>query len=66
MIITAIRENERDTLLRLAVDTGLFTQEDAEGLLGGILDGLASGELPESHVAIACRESTDGQAIGWS
>ena len=66
MIIGPIQEHEREVLLGLAVRTGLFTAEDAEGLLGGVLDSLAAGELPEGHTAVACRESQDGPAIGWS
>ncbi|MBD2107024.1 GNAT family N-acetyltransferase [Nodosilinea sp. FACHB-13] len=66
MIITGVRESEREELLSLAVSTGLFTPEDAEGLLGGILDGLAAGGLPEGHMAVACRKSHDSEAIGWS
>ncbi|MCT0207577.1 N-acetyltransferase [Synechococcus sp. CS-1332] len=66
MIIGPIQEHEREVLLGLAVSTGLFTAEDAEGLLGGVLDSLAAGELPEGHTVVACRESRDGPAIGWS
>lgn len=61
-----VRDDERGALLGLAVDTGLFTIEDAESLLGGVLDSLAAGELPEGHAAVACREFTGGSAIGWS
>lgn len=66
MIIGPIQEHEREALLSLAVSTGLFTTEDAEGLLGGVLDSLAAGELPEGHSAVVCRKSHDGPAIGWS
>lgn len=66
MIIEPIQERERQALLSLAVSTGLFTPADAEGLLGGVLDSLAAGELPVGHAAIACRESHDGPAVGWS
>jgi ribosomal protein S18 acetylase RimI-like enzyme len=66
MIITHIRESEREKLLGLAVSTGLFTAEDAEGLLGGVLDRLAAGQLPAGHLAVACRVSQQSEAIGWS
>lgn len=66
MIIGPVQEHEREALLGLAVGTGLFTSEDAEGLLGCVLDSLAAGELPEGHAAIACRQAHDGTAIGWS
>ncbi|MBX9787833.1 MAG: GNAT family N-acetyltransferase [Pirellulales bacterium] len=66
MIITPVQEHEKAALLSLAVSTGLFTPEDAEGLLGGVLDSLAAGELPEGHNAVACRESRDDAANGWS
>ena len=66
VIITPVQKQERAALLSLAVSTGLFTPTDAEGLLGGILDELAAGDLPEGHAAVACRKSHDGPAIGWS
>lgn len=66
MIITPVQQNEKEVLLSLAVSTGLFTPEDAASLLGGVLDSLAAGELPEGHAAIACRESGDGKVMGWS
>lgn len=66
MIIEPVRNDERGALLSLAVDTGLFSPENAEGLLGGVLDSLAAGELPKGHTAVACRESPGGPAIGWS
>lgn len=66
MIINPIRNNERDAMLGLAVDTGLFTVKEAEDLLGSVLDSLANAELPEGHTAVVCREHPDGPAIGWS
>ena len=66
MIVELVREDERTSLLALAVHTGLFTAEDAEGLLGGVLDALASGELPDGHAAVACRERPRGPAAGWA
>lgn len=66
MIITPVQKSERGALLDLAVSTGLFTPEDAANLLGGVLDSLAAGELPDGHAAVVCREPRDGRAIGWS
>jgi ribosomal protein S18 acetylase RimI-like enzyme len=66
MIVEPVRADERESLLGLAVHTGLFTAEDAEGLLGGVLDALAAGELPDGHTAVACRESPKGPAAGWA
>jgi ribosomal protein S18 acetylase RimI-like enzyme len=66
VIIGPIRENEREALLGLAVSTGLFMSEDAEALLGGVLDSLAAAALPQGHTVVACRESHDGPALGWS
>ena len=66
MIIESIRTGERNALLALAVCTGLFTDEDADGLLGGVLDSYFSGELPEHHTVVACREHHGDPAIGWT
>lgn len=66
MIITPVQKHERTALLSLAVSTELFTPIAAEDLLGGILDALAAGELPERHAAVACRALHDGPALGWS
>jgi ribosomal protein S18 acetylase RimI-like enzyme len=66
MVIEPTRNDEHDSLLRIAVETGLFTFEDAEGLLGGILIALAEGSLPDGHAAVACRTVAGGEAIGWS
>jgi len=66
MIITPVQVGERQELLDLAVRTGLFSIEDAEGLLGGVLDSLYAQELPEGHAAVACRASTGEEILGWS
>jgi ribosomal protein S18 acetylase RimI-like enzyme len=66
MVITPVSAHERPALLRLAVDTGLFTSEDAEQLLGGVLDSLSARELPAGHAAVACRMAPDSDAIGWT
>ncbi len=66
MIIEPIAHSERATLLRLATDTGLFSTNEAEELLGAVLDSLASGDLGEGHAAIACRQQSGSPALGWS
>jgi GNAT superfamily N-acetyltransferase len=66
MFITPVQASEKQELLDLAVRTGLFSPEDAEGLLGGVLDSLSAQELPEGHSAVACRASTGESILGWS
>ena len=41
MEITPVAPADREALIQLAVDTELFTDEEARALLGGVLDGLA-------------------------
>jgi ribosomal protein S18 acetylase RimI-like enzyme len=66
MHIETADNQDRDALLGIAVRTGLFTPEEAEGLLGGVLEGLASGSLPEGHQSAACRLRSGGPLIGWT
>jgi ribosomal protein S18 acetylase RimI-like enzyme len=66
MRIETADHQDRDALLALAVRTGLFTPEEAEGLLGGVLDGLAFGSLPQGHQSAACRLRAGGTVIGWT
>ncbi len=66
MIISQVQADEREQLLELAVGTGLFSPEDAEGLLGGVLDSLAAQALPAGHAAVACRAATGEKILGWS
>ena len=66
MRIETADHRDRDALLGIAVRTGLFTPEEAEGLLGGVLDGFALGSLPEGHQAAACRLLPGGTLIGWT
>lgn len=58
MQIDSVINQDREALLAIAVSTGLFAPEKAESLLGGVIDGLASGSLPEGHQAAACRLRT--------
>jgi len=57
---------DRDLLLRLATSTGLFTTEDAEWLLGKVLDGLHGNILPSGHQAFICRSAPGQALLGWS
>lgn len=66
MIIKPVEIAEREVLLDIATQTGLFTPDEVQALLGDILDKLANKELPDGHQAVVCRESTEGQALGWS
>jgi ribosomal protein S18 acetylase RimI-like enzyme len=66
MQIETVINQDRQALIAIAVSTGLFTSEEAEGLLGGVLDGLASGSLPEGHQAVACRLRAGGSFVGWT
>jgi ribosomal protein S18 acetylase RimI-like enzyme len=66
MLIEPVHSNERQSLIDLAVMTGLFGTEDAEGLLGSVLDALAAGSLPDGHAAIVCRAMAGAPPLGWS
>jgi ribosomal protein S18 acetylase RimI-like enzyme len=65
MHIHPVTTRERSDLLGIATRTGLFSQEDAESLLGGVLDGLAASALPAGHQAFSCRQEPNGPAVGW-
>jgi ribosomal protein S18 acetylase RimI-like enzyme len=66
MPISSVEATERQHLLHLAVATQLFTQQEAEGLLGGVLDSLHDGQLPVGHAAVAFRVDAHGPAVGWA
>ncbi|HEX9166087.1 MAG TPA: GNAT family N-acetyltransferase [Gemmatimonadales bacterium] len=66
MIVEPITIAERAALLAVATATGLFTADEAESLLGRILDQLASCGLPAGHAALACREVPGGSPVGWT
>lgn len=65
MHIESVHPTERAELLSLAVQTGLFTHADAEGLLGGVLTAFAAGALPEGHAVVTCRFVAHGPVLGW-
>jgi ribosomal protein S18 acetylase RimI-like enzyme len=66
MLIESVTPQDRGQLLLVAVSTGLFTSEEAESLLGEILDGLASKTMPPGHQAISCRFRSIEAPVGWS
>lgn len=66
MIIESVSEGERQTLLNIAVGTGLFTVDDAEALLGSVLTELARGNLPDGHAAVCWRPHVGAPAAGWA
>ena len=65
MLVNSAIPEERAHLLGIATRTGLFSQEEAESLLGGVLDGLDAKELPDGHQAFSCRKVVGGAAVGW-
>jgi ribosomal protein S18 acetylase RimI-like enzyme len=65
MHIKPISDANYAELLRIAVDTGLFSADEAQTLLGGVLQELADGALPEGHQAAACWEQNGGSPVGW-
>src|SRR5512135_304767 len=66
MLVEQAASGDRSTLLAIATRTGLFSAEDAEGLLGGVLDALAAETLAEGSVALTCRVTPDAAASGWT
>jgi ribosomal protein S18 acetylase RimI-like enzyme len=57
--------SDTPTLLELAVATGLFTPEDAEALLGGVLRDLHAGCLDVGHQAHVWPDEASGEPVGW-
>ena len=66
MIVQPVDLGDRAALLSVAVSTGLFSEADAEALLGGVLDQLATGGLGDGHSALASRLSIGGAVAGWT
>ena len=65
--VDASSPTECSALIALALTTGLFTEEEAEHLLGATLDGIASGALsPPSHAARLALDPASGRAVGWT
>lgn len=44
----------------------MFSAEEAEALLGHVLDELAGGRLGDGHLAVECRKTANDPVIGWS
>lgn len=65
LAIRPVQHAERARLLEIAAFTGLFQPEDAEALLGTVLDELAAGALPAGHAAAAVGPPGTG-AAGWA
>lgn len=66
MVIEQAMHEERKELLAIAVETGLFDAEEAEALLGSVLDRFLIGGLPDGHSIAVCRDSMGGTALGWT
>lgn len=65
-MLRAPRADETEQLLALAVETGLFTPEDAEALLGSVLAGYLAGGLGEGHECRVYADPDSGQPVGWT
>jgi ribosomal protein S18 acetylase RimI-like enzyme len=64
--IETVQPDDRARLLDIALATGLFSDEEAETLLGSTLDGLADGSLTPDHHALVCRDTTHNELVGWT
>lgn len=65
MRIDAASARDGAQLLEVAVGTGLFTPEEAESLLGGVLGGIASASMHSGHEVACCRSDDSDSALGW-
>jgi len=66
MKVEAASPSDRSALLAVAARTELFTVDEAEALLGGVLDSLAAERMPAGSVALACRLTSNSQPCGWT
>lgn len=66
MLIEPVITEDRARLLNIAISTGLFTDGEAEALLGGVLSAFTSGTLPSGHQAVSIRNRAGEPALGWS
>lgn len=64
--IGSYRKQDRTALLALAVQTALFSEADAEALLGAVLDAFSSGALSEGHTVTVLRALPDDTPVGWT
>lgn len=66
MHLRPVAPSQRAALLSLAVETALFAPEDAEALLGGVLDALDADALGEGHAAVCCIDADPAAPLGWA
>jgi ribosomal protein S18 acetylase RimI-like enzyme len=66
MHLETVAPHDRTRLLEVAVATGLFSADDAERLLGGVLDALFADALPAGSAALACRATPTAAPAGWT
>ena len=59
-----VSPTDRAALVSLAIATGLFRPEEAESLLGGVLDELRAGRLGPGHLVHVSVDGT-GTPTGW-
>jgi hypothetical protein len=57
---------ESDKLLNIGVSTGLFTQEDADLLLGQTLRDFHSGTLGEGHQCFVWTAQSSQEPVAWA
>jgi len=58
-------QNETNLLIDLAKLTGLFTDDEAEQLLGGVLEQYHADSLGEGHEIKVWRDKSIEEPIGW-
>ena len=56
---------ETAELVSLAESTGIFAPDEAEALLGGVLEELHAGRLEDGHQAHVWASTDTGPAKGW-
>ena len=64
MFRTAI-PTETATLVSVAESTGIFAPDEAEALLGGVLEELHAGRLGDGHQAYVWARTDTSPATGW-
>lgn len=57
--------NESPHLVAVASATGLFKPNEAEALLGGVLEDFHAGRLGEGHQVVVWADDQTGTASGW-
>lgn len=65
-IFEPMDRDDKEQLLAIAEESGLFTPEELEQLLGDTLDAFLDGSLPEQHHVIVCRDAVSRIPLGWS